>query len=353
MPMNENGVPPESEVVRRLRSGDLTFEPFRVAALISRERGPVRPDYVLELEWGDRRRRFAVEYKRLSTPKQLEEAIQQAKRNAVGDLLPMVMVPYLRSSALARLVETETSGIDLSGNGFVTVPGEWFVYKTGERNKYPARAPIKAVYAGKSSLVGRVFLLCAQFESVTQVRDEIERRGVVLSLGTVSKVLRALEDDLVIQRKPTIRAIQPDLLIEKLADHFREPSTSRVVTGRVENRDTFLARAFENARRQSVSLVGRSLAVYTTVPESQVTLYTTSAESVLQDTMFEETPRFSNVSVIETADELVYFDARPSNGYRWISPVQLYLQLVNGGKREQEIATQLRVLIEATPADVR
>jgi hypothetical protein len=69
--------------------------------------------------------------------------------------------------------------------------------------------------------------------------------------------------------------------------------------------------------------------------------------------MFEETPRFSNVSVIETADELVYFDARPSNGYRWISPVQLYLQLVNGGKREQEIATQLRVLIEATPADVR
>ena len=187
MPMNENGVPPESEVVRRLRSGDLTFEPFRVAALISRERGPVRPDYVLELEWGDRRRRFAVEYKRLSTPKQLEEAIQQAKRNAVGDLLPMVMVPYLRSSALARLVETETSGIDLSGNGFVTVPGEWFVYKTGERNKYPARAPIKAVYAGKSSLVGRVFLLCAQFESVTQVRDEIERRGVVLSLGTVSK----------------------------------------------------------------------------------------------------------------------------------------------------------------------
>jgi len=351
--MNESGVPPESEVVRLLRSGDLTFEPFSVTALSSPERGPVRPDYILELEWGDRRQRFAVEYKRLSTPKQLDEAIQQATRNAVGDLLPMVMVPYLRPSALARLVETETSGIDLSGNGLVSVPGEWFVYKTGERNKYPARARIKAIYAGKSSLVGRVLLLCAPFESVTQVRDEIERRGVVLSLGTVSKVLRALDDDLVIQRKPTIRAIQPDLLIEKLAGDFREPLTSRVVTGRVESRDAFLVRAFENARRRSVNLVGRSLEVYTTLPESQVTLYTTSVESVLQDTVFEETHRFSNVSVIETADELVYFDARPSNGYRWISPVQLYLQLVNGGKREQEIATQLRVLIEATPTDVR
>ncbi len=49
MPMNENGVPTESEVVRRLRSGDLTFEPICVAALSSPEGGPVRPEYILDL----------------------------------------------------------------------------------------------------------------------------------------------------------------------------------------------------------------------------------------------------------------------------------------------------------------
>ncbi len=342
-----DGPPSGSEVSDLLLSGELAFAPLRVVYVRRPERESIGSDYVLELEWEGRRRRFGIEYKKLSTPKRLEDAIQQAKRNAVGDLLPMVVSPYFRPAALERLIETNTSGVDLSGNGVVIVPGEWLVFRSGEKNKYPARTPIRAIYAGKSSLVGRVLLLRSEFSSVTQVREEIGLRGATLSLGTVSKVLRALDEDLVIQRKPTISVLQPDLLIERLTKSFARGPLARRIMGRVEDRTSFLDRAFENARKRSVHLVGQSAAVYTAVPDTDLKLFTPAADVILQGTTFTETTRFPNVSVFETDDDTVYFDSRPSDGYLWTPPLQVYLTLANGGKREREIATLLRPSIEA------
>ena len=68
---------------------------------------------------------------------------------------------------------------------------------------------------------------------------------------------------------------------------------------------------------------------------------------ILQGTTFTETTRFPNVSVFETDDDTVYFDSRPSDGYLWTPPLQVYLTLANGGKREREIAALLRPSIEA------
>ena len=58
-----------------------------------------------------------------------------------------------------RLEREGVSGLDLCGNGVVTVPGEWLVYRTGKPNLYPQSFPIKNVFRGASSLVARVFLL--------------------------------------------------------------------------------------------------------------------------------------------------------------------------------------------------
>jgi len=350
--MRNSQLPDESEVALRLLSGELALEPLRIVDVCVEGQGPVGPDYVLELEWEDQRRNFAVEYSKRSTPKRLEEAIRQARRNAVADLLPMVIVPYLRPAALTRLIETGVSGLDLSGNGVVIVRGEWFVFRSGEKNRYPARAPIKAVYAGKSSLVGRVLLLRPEFSSVTRVREEIAVRGAAVSLPTVSKVLRALEEDLVIRRKPTIRVIQPDQLIDKLTQGFDLRPVTRRLIGRVEDRAAFLDRAFENARARSVKLVGQSVSAYSALPETDLTLFTSAADLILQDATFVETGRFSNVSVVETTDDRVYFDSRPSAGYLWTPPLQLYLTLANGGKREREIAAELRPSVEEMTSDV-
>ncbi|MFH1760817.1 MAG: hypothetical protein ABIA63_06920 [bacterium] len=48
---------------------------------------------------------------------------------------------------------------------------------------------------------------------------------------------------------------------------------------------------------------------------------------------------------METEDETVFFDARNENGFWWASPVQVYLELMAGDKRDKEAAEQVKSLI--------
>ena len=58
--------------------------------------------------------------------------------------------------------------------------------------------------------------------------------------------------------------------------------------------------------------------------------------------------RFANLEVVETADPSVYFDARQDEGgFWWASPVQTYLELMAGSRRDQETASQVKAGIVA------
>jgi hypothetical protein len=73
-------------------------------------------------------------------------------------------------------------------------------------------------------------------------------------------------------------------------------------------------------------------------------LYWSNLESLLKrlGPDLEETSRFPNIELLETDDDFVYFDARDDLA---ASPVQTYLELMQGDKREQETAEQLRKAI--------
>jgi hypothetical protein len=45
---------------------------------------------------------------------------------------------------------------------------------------------------------------------------------------------------------------------------------------------------------------------------------------------------------METEDETVYFDARKEGNFWWASPVQVYLELMAGDKRDRETAEQVK-----------
>jgi len=52
--------------------------------------------------------------------------------------------------------------------------------------------------------------------------------------------------------------------------------------------------------------------------------------------------RFANVVFHVISDPVVYFDLVEADGFRWCSPLQVYLELMQGGKREKEIAFQIQ-----------
>lgn len=311
------------------------------------------PDFVLAARWEGKEHSFIVESKGSSTPKVLEAAIQQARRHAhvAGPpYLPMVVVPYLSEGALDRLAEEGVSGIDLSGNGLVVVPGEWFVRSTGAKNRFRSGAPIKNVYRGASSLVARVFFARPVFSSVQEVLDEIRRRGGRVTLSTVSKALKGLEEDLVVGRGKTIRLLQPGRMLDLLLDNYRDPQTSSRRRIKVRDRQNALRRFAQNARESGVGVAGDLPSRYVVMPASDdvMRIYTSPIEEVTRGVELEDASRFPNLELVETEDQTVYFDASEEEGFFWISPLQTYLMLATGGKREREVATQLRAdLLEA------
>ncbi len=76
-----------------------------------------------------------------------------------------------------------------------------------------------------------------------------------------------------------------------------------------------------------------------------MTVYCPKVEMLLERLPGSQSDRFPNLELLETEDEPVYFDARQEDGFWWASPLQVYMELMVGDKRDQETAEQLKALI--------
>ena len=135
-------IPRESDMRRLLAQGRVDMSPL---TLVPVKREPThktqqktpQADAMIELGWGKKAFRFAVECRAVSTPKEIAAAAETAKRNSRPPRsFPMVFVPYLAESQLRFLQEQQVSGIDLSGNALIMVPGKILVSRTGAPNNF-------------------------------------------------------------------------------------------------------------------------------------------------------------------------------------------------------------------------
>ncbi|HOW70442.1 MAG TPA: type IV toxin-antitoxin system AbiEi family antitoxin [Phycisphaerae bacterium] len=340
----------ETAILRELCQRSDILPPLRID-VVERAASNEGPDAVLQISWSGRSWRFVAEFKRLSTPRLFQDAMGQARRygEKLG-LRPLVVMPYLSAKQLDTLAAEGMSGFDLSGNGIIQVSGELLVYRKGEPNAYPASMPIRKVYQGASSMVARVFLARPGYDSVSDVRAEIERRGGNVSLSTVSKVLSALEDELIIRREGrSSRLIQAEELLDKLAENYTRPRATRVEQFSWRVRDTDIDRqvcaAGKQARVQVTVTGGASVNQYAVMAREKTMRFYCSDLSALTGILggrMEPTQRFADVELFETEEPQVYFDRREESGVAFASPVQCWLELQAGDKREQEAAQQVK-----------
>jgi hypothetical protein len=372
----------EADLRNILLEGQLQFPPFEVrtetveatldAAEIVRQ-----VDAILKLRWRDRAYRFALELRRLWTPKVISEAIDTVRRHIAlgaegilgeeprGPLYPLVLVPYLSEEWLRHLEAEGVSGIDLCGNGVIVVPNELLVLRTGFPNRFPWEGTIKNVYRKNSSIVARVFLLVPKFNSVNAVLEQLRDRGGEVTLATVSKVCKSLEDDLIIERfrpmpkpgtpvsrlvaAPALRLRQPEKLLDLLAENYALPAVRRTVQGKCALQPQELQMRLQECMERSgarVVITGTSSTeAYAVMAREPVqSFYCSDLNEVIESlgADLRETDRFANIRLLETRDDFVYFDGRPG---LWASPIQCYLELCAGDKRERETADQVRRLI--------
>ena len=355
-------MPRQSEMLRLLAQGRVDTSPLELVGVEREATRKGQPktsevDAIIEFGWGKKTYRFAVECRAVSTPKEVAAAVETAKRNSRPPRsFPLVFVPYLPQSQLRLLEESQVSGIDLSGNALIMVPNEILVSRTGAPNNFRRAGIIKNVYRKNSSIVPRVFLLKPQYNSITEVMDEIESRGGNITQATISKVCASLDQDLVIERTKgelprtrSLRLIQPDKLLELLTDNYAPPVINQRLTAKTTlTPDQFCRRIVEWGREaaERATLTGSSsTGQYAVMAREPVqSLYCSNLESLLKrlGPDLGETSRFANIELLETDENFVYFDARDDIV---ASPVQTYLELMQGDKRERETAEQLRKTI--------
>ena len=309
-------------------------------------------DAYLKLEWEGNAYVFGAVYKQLATPKLFAAALDEAQRFSIKDgVKPLLVVPYLSETQLKELQVRRISGIDLCGNGIVTVPGKLFVARSGAANRFTTSVPIKNIYRRNSALVGRVFLLHPAFENVNAIFKEISRRGGAVSKGTVSRVLKALEEELIVNRSETgIGLLQPEKLLDALTANFDHPAVSRAFTGKLllppDKALPALARAAEENQVRLVSSGESAIGRYAVMATSEIlSVYCTSIERLLACLPTKANSFFPTLKLMETREESVYFDTRVQDGFPWASPLQTYLEMMSGEKRERETAAQVRAFL--------
>ena len=331
-------------------------------------------DLFVEASWQERKSKFAVEMKPLWTPKVFQGGINMLKSfSPPKNYRPMLILPFLNEQQLQELEREGISGVDLCGNGMVVVPGIFAVYRSGAKNRFSTSAPIKNIYRKNTSLVARVFLACPSYNSVGEILSEISRRNELLkdwdkspmSLSTVSKSLKALNEDLVVlyagyekeekgirtEKSWKIRNLsQPDKLLEKLVENYTPPKiTSRVKLKIAAGPETIQELLMKRSKELKLPIMATGLSSVSRYAVMQrgdmLSVYCPRLETLLERLPGDRSDRFPDLELIETEDKTVYFDARLKGDFWWASPVQTYLELMAGDKRDRETAEQVRDLL--------
>ncbi|MBI9082135.1 MAG: hypothetical protein JEZ11_00975 [Desulfobacterales bacterium] len=354
--------PTKSEMMALLRGGKVELRPLSIHFLEGRseKKDKGKLDALVEVSWLGNKARFAVECRALSTPKAFRDGIGLLKSTPLPKgYFPLLFLPFLTDNQLRELEREGISGLDLCGNSVVVVPGLFAVFRSGGKNLFSSSAPIKNIYRKNSAMVGRVFFYQSVFHTVQEICAAVNRQNPLvasgrkkpMSLSTVSKALKTLEEDLIISRKGAIRLIQPDKLLEKLAESYGMPAVKERVQLKVPGAlETIRAMLMAHSSRLGLPIVATgttSVEKYAVMQRGDLfSVYCPDIESLLaQLPASSQTDRFPNLELIETEDETICFDARQVEDFLWASPVQVYLELMAGDKRDRETAEQVKSLI--------
>jgi hypothetical protein len=343
----------ETDILDRIQAGALLLPP---AELCMRDVEPAQDDAaadaVIEAQWEGQSVRFLAQFSRLSTPKALRQIIALAKDAATPpETYPMVVVPFLSLDKLDDLQDAGVSGVDLCGNGVLVVPGRMLIFRGGQPNRFPQSAKLRNVYRGKNSLVARAFLIQPEFSQVKEIVELLRRREGGVAFSTVSKALKRLEEDLIISRQGNaIRLLQADVLLDKLAANYEPQDIEERFQGKCDLPVNEAARKLASAaigQEGKVIMTGAASAEkYAAMAgEPLVSFYTSLSPSDLlkkSSIAAEETDRFANLEIVQTTDARVFFDPRAEDGVPYASPIQAYLELANGDKRQKDAAGQVR-----------
>jgi len=203
---------------------------------------PQRPfDLSFELISGENRILVFGEIKQAPSPKMLAEIgpWMQRMKSLKADAAFAIIARGLSAQAQAYCVANGIDFLDLAGNISIQIPGKFTLQRLGrrnpERNQSGDSSRTMNVFSGRSSRVLRVLLEKLNVWSLTDIAKELaaETKRVervfgqsidfAISMGSISKTLSSLEEQLWIRRQGlAVLVPEPRRLLIEWAEKYKE-----------------------------------------------------------------------------------------------------------------------------------
>jgi hypothetical protein len=344
----------ESEILDRLEREIDRYAPLTIKSIVS---GDNRAEAIIKFCIPNGPCFEAeVEIKSVATPKIISQMSQyfftiQGSLNE-KERIPLLIVPYMGTEQARMLQREGISWIDLSGNMVIGVRGQIYIERTGKKNSFPDTSPIKKIFEGTSSLVSRALLLRKEpFQSLYDVVDFINQRGGVITLSTVSKVLRTLEEELLVTKTESgISITSREKLLEKLVEGYKnytERNENVTYTFAVDG-TSFIFNTFFWKEKVDYAICGFSAAQYKKLATAnRITVFIKSineARKAFERNLANIKPdtEFGQLDLIETRNPCVWFNLQGKPDLRIVDDIELYLEMMLDTPRGPKIAEILK-----------
>ena len=351
----------EKEVIQSIKKMGELYAPLTINRLTEQVSFPegYRVDAVIEFSVQNSLSFEAVvEIAAVATPENILKRARQfvdfLNKVKKPNIVPFIIAPYIGAKQAQLLADKDISWIDLCGNMKVSVPGKIYIEKTGNRNRFPDTAPIKKIFEGTSALVSRALLLKQEgFKSQYELVDFINSRNVNITAGTVSRVLKTLEEELLVRRdKSLIRPSDSEKLLDCLSEGYKKSSGRKArntykyaCENPQETFSTFYERNIDYLACGFYAAKIRGLAL-----TDQISIYVNSIEDIRNAISrnwirIEPDSEFGNLSIIETKEPSVWFNTTNKLENPVVDDIELYLELMTDVPRGPKVAKKLRELI--------
>jgi hypothetical protein len=326
-------------------------------------------DVSFDLISGSNRVRVLGEVKRTFTPSLLQQIAPWIERlkSLRPDVAIAVISPMFSQQAQTYCVQNRLNFLDLAGNIFIDVPGKLTVQRTGRRTKGVSAQELEGprslnVFSGRTSRILRVLLESSKSWTLSEIARELDAEtnrfrtifpaaeiDFEVSLGSISKALASLEEQLWIRRRGTSLILpEPQRLLQQWAEKYRERYRWRLRRSFQANnpfgRDlTQINQALQSLITAPYVFSGAMAAAdapFVDIDQVEVFLLADSENRKLRELRNEPNagPKFR---FIYPYDEGVFMYSRRPAKAPLASPIQTYLDLFARGGRDFKQAEYL------------
>jgi hypothetical protein len=304
------------------------------------------PDFYLQLSFGQKKFKVAVELKASGEPSVLRRSAAWLKNflaRTKSDYA-IIVAPFISKEGAMICRDLGVGFIDLSGNCLLSLDG-LYVERGGNANKFKKPREIQSLFSPKSSRVVRC-LLSDPKRSWT-LKGLSTETGV--SIGLIHRIAMGLESNFFAKKEiGAFKLEDPARLLEAWREEYyrRSPKWARYVVRAASIKESLTklktAATHHEVRYAFSGPSGASLIAPYLTPTASHLYVDILREEFLEEIKADQVSSEGNLLIRVVEQENEFIGSKQVKGFYVVSDLQLYLDLWAMGGRGQEAAEELR-----------